>query len=154
MSKNTRINRITQEEKKVKLKIARPVPEFEIYHTRKWCDKNERQKCVSKEHKPYIRGKRGKAQQPNSYDTQWIDTVSLKSWKHTSRKKKQWMKHKISKSEWVAKHQEKIDRFFKKFFGECCNALCYGKSSYYTCDKITDVIIFKWFRKDVEDFKD
>jgi hypothetical protein len=148
MSKNTRLKRITKE-KKEKLKVARPVPEFDIYHTRKWCDRNERTLSVSEEHKPYIRGKRLKAGQPNSWETQWISRSQVKSWKSVSRKKKQWMKHKVTKSEWLNKFQTKVDKFLKNVLPKFDFS-----GNYFYRIQITETYLFKNFRKEVEEFKE
>ena len=75
-----------------------------VYRYELWCSnyaiggKYEKSLSDDSEHKPYVRAKRNK----NNLPDPWDNTKPLpmfKSWKHRSKCRKQWMKHKVSLNE-------------------------------------------------------
>lgn len=127
MSNNTRLKRIN-EVKKPKLKIAKPIVEYEWFCGQKWQDMNEKALSVDPEHKPYVRGARSFPNLPDGWDdTKWIDVKRYRTWKCKSRNKKQFMKVKAGPIGWVRNFKDKIIEIL-------------GEDIYYN---YTDTFLFK-----------
>ena len=80
------------------MKIAKPVYKYDWFCGNK-SFANGKLKSLAQDsmHNPYVRAKQNGNNLPEGWDTKWIKRQ--KSWKHRSKKKKQWVFHKKSDNE-------------------------------------------------------
>jgi hypothetical protein len=80
------------------VKMGRHCPEFDIWIRQKSCCMDERRAYYDEDHRQYVRPKRNPNHLPDSWDTRFIHRE--KSWKNRARKKKQYIPHMCTVTEW------------------------------------------------------